>query len=66
MDDNREELDSLESLAQNAVAQTANLGAFSFAVSPITELTQMTLNKTNKVNNSLDKKDDEEYNPEEE
>ncbi len=41
MSDKNKDLDSLENYFQNSITQAANMGAFSFAVSPINELTQM-------------------------
>jgi hypothetical protein len=41
MDNKNKDLDSLENYFQNSITQAANMGAFSFAVSPINELTQI-------------------------
>ncbi|AKA69697.1 hypothetical protein [Clostridium scatologenes] len=35
------DLDSLENYFQNSIAEAASMGAFSFAISPINELTQI-------------------------
>lgn len=49
------DLDSLENYFQNSIAQTANMGAFSFAVSTINELTQMN-NQGIETNDNLNEK----------
>lgn len=49
------DLDSFENYFQNAVTQSANAGAFSFAISSINEMTQMN-NQGLETNNNLDEK----------
>lgn len=49
------DLDSLENYYQNSITQTANMGAFSFAISPINELTQIN-NRGMEINDTLDEK----------
>lgn len=41
MDKNNKDLDILENYFQNSIVQAATMGAFSFAVSPINEITQI-------------------------
>ncbi|AKN29655.1 hypothetical protein Ccar_01830 [Clostridium carboxidivorans P7] len=49
------DLDSFENYFQNSIAEAASMGAFSFAISPINELTQMN-NQGMETNDNLDKK----------
>jgi hypothetical protein len=49
------DLDSLENFFQNSVAQAANMGAFSFAVASINELTQFN-NQGMEINDNLNEK----------
>lgn len=49
------DLDSLENYYQNSIAQAANMGAFSFAVSTINELTQIN-NQGMETNDNLNEK----------
>jgi hypothetical protein len=53
MSKKKRDLDSLENYFQNSIAQAANMGAFSFAVSPINELTQIN-NSGIETNDNLD------------
>lgn len=46
------DLDSLENYFQNSIAQAASMGAFSFAISSINELTQIN-NQGIEANNNL-------------
>lgn len=48
------DLDSLENYFQNSIVQAANMGAFSFAVSTINELTQIN-NQSVETNDNLNK-----------
>ncbi|AWI04241.1 hypothetical protein [Clostridium drakei] len=49
------DLDNFENYFQNSIAQAANMGAFSFAISPINELTQIN-NQGIESDNNLNEK----------
>lgn len=49
------DLDSFENYFQNSIAEAASMGAFSFAISSINELTQIN-NQGMETNNNLDEK----------
>lgn len=55
MPKNRTDLDSLENYYENSVASAANLGAFSFAISSVNDITQMT-NQGIETNDNLNEK----------
>lgn len=55
MSEKTKDLDSLENYYQNSIAQTANMGAFSLAVSPLSEITQIN-NKGIETNDNLNEK----------
>lgn len=54
MDDDKEALDNTGNVLQNALAQSATLGAFNLAMSPITEFTQINPNTMKMDNNALE------------
>lgn len=49
------DLDNFENYFQNSIAQAATMGAFSFAISPINELTQIN-NQGMETNDNLNEK----------
>lgn len=49
------DLDTFENYFQSSIAQAANMGAFSFAISPINELTQIN-NQGIETNDNLSEK----------
>jgi hypothetical protein len=55
MVERKKDLDTLENYFQNSIAQTANMGAFSFAISPINEITQIN-NQGMETNDNLNEK----------